>query len=217
MEVVPRLFDWRTFGPNLIKSVLLGNHYVRSVKGMFRLCEVIGRLQLCEFFSQNNGQFINTLQTVKDLQAIFRPETAEAARQITHQFVTDTTLIRNSEQSETFAYWNRFVQMVNLLKDLIRADREGNWPLHLKSLQSLLPLFAVCDRTNYLRWCSVYLEDMMKLESTAPHVYEQFMAGKFVVKQSPGTFKSVGADMCLEQTINRSQKSSAGIIVSTKQ
>ena len=36
-----------------------------------------------------------------------------------------------------------------------------------------------------------------------------------MVKQSPGLFRAVGADMCLEQTINRSQKSTAGIIGST--
>jgi hypothetical protein len=39
------------------------------------------------------------------------------------------------------------------------------------------------------------------------------MAGMFVVKRTPGRFNAVGADMCLEQTINGSQN---GIIGSTK-
>lgn len=34
--------------------------------------------------------------------------------------------------------------------------------------------------------------------------------GKFVVKRTNGTFKAVAADMCLEQTINRSKKSTSG-------
>ena len=38
------------------------------------------------------------------------------------------------------------------------------------------------------------------------------MDGKFAVKRTPGCFNAVGADMALEQTINKSQKSSAGII-----
>ena len=37
-----------------------------------------------------------------------------------------------------------------------------------------------------------------------------------MVKRSPGLFRAVGADMCLEQTINRSQKRMAGIIGSTR-
>ena len=31
--------------------------------------------------------------------------------------------------SETFAFWVTFVEMVSILKDLVRADREGNWKL----------------------------------------------------------------------------------------
>ena len=76
----------------------------------------------------------------------------------------------------------------------------------------LLPLFAAFDSTNYLRWCSLYLEDMHKLEETAPTVHQAFVDGKFAVKRTPGSFIAVGGDMALEQTINKSQKSPAGII-----
>ena len=57
---------------------------------------------------------------------------------------------------------------------------------------------------------------MRKLAQDTPSVFENFKAGKFVVKQTEGQFTAVGADMCLEQTINRSQKSAGGIIGSTK-
>ena len=57
---------------------------------------------------------------------------------------------------------------------------------------------------------------MRRVPATAPEVYQQFMAGQFPVKRKPGQFKAVAADMCLEQTINRSQKSPGGIIGSTK-
>ena len=104
------------------------------------------------------------------------------------------------------------MKMVSILRDLVRADREGNWDLHLHSVQAILPLFAGCDRINYLRWGSVYLEDMRRLPEVAPSVYVSFKEGKFVVKRTEGKFTAVGADMCLEQTINRSQKSAGGII-----
>ena len=59
-------------------------------------------------------------------------------------------------------------------------------------------------------------EDMRKLPKAVPELHCNFLAGKFVVKRSPGLFRAAGADMCLEQTINRSQKSMAGIIGSTR-
>ena len=88
--------------------------------------------------------------------------------------------------------------------------------MHLQAVLDLLPIFAALDSTNYLRWCSLYLEDMHELPDTAPEIYHAFQEGKFVVERTPGNFKSVGADMALEQTINRSQKSTSGIIGSTK-
>jgi len=79
--------------------------------------------------------------------------------------------------SETFAFWDSFVEMVSILKDLVRADREGSWQLHLQSIQSALPVFAGCDWTNYFRWASVYLEDMWRLQKDARTMYENFIAG----------------------------------------
>ena len=63
---------------------------------------------------------------------------------------------QSSAASETFSYWDQFVSMVAVLKDLVRTDREGDWKLHLQSVQSVLPLFAGCDRVNYFRWASLY-------------------------------------------------------------
>lgn len=41
-------------------------------------------------------------------------------------------------------------------------------------------------------------------------VYKSFLAGKFVVKRTGGPFSTVGVDICLEHTMNRSQKN-AGV------
>ena len=62
----------------------------------------------------------------------------------------------------------------------------------------------------------LYLEDMLRLPETAPRIYQVFLQGQFVVKRTPGMFKAVAADQSLEQTINRSQKSSGGIFGSTR-
>ena len=48
------------------------------------------------------------------------------------------------------------------------------------------------------------------------HFLAEFLAGKFVVQTSVCTFKAVSPDMKLEQTMNRSQKRSGGIVGQTK-
>ena len=57
---------------------------------------------------------------------------------------------------------------------------------------------------------------MRKLPNTAPEVYDKFMLGVHVVKRFNCRFSAVWLDMALEQTINRSQTSSLGIIGNTK-
>jgi len=120
------------------------------------------------------------------------------------------------KESETVVYLDTFIQMVRLAKDLVRADREGDWALHLQSVEAALPYFAAFDSNNYLRWCAVYIKDMKMLPKTSPEVFNSFMQGKFVVKRSAVPFSAVASDLCLEQTINRSSKSSGGIIGSTR-
>jgi hypothetical protein len=121
-----------------------------------------------------------------------------------------------SSKSEKFLYWDQFIELVRPLRNHVRADREGDWILHLYTVQSILPFFAIFDCTNYLRWCSLYLEDMRRLQDTAADVYSNFMKGMFVFKRTSGNFRAVAADQSLEQTINKSQKRSGGIIGSTR-
>ncbi|XP_054721414.1 putative HERC2-like protein 3 [Uloborus diversus] len=75
---------------------------------------------------------------------------------------------RGREMSEQFLYWDNFLELVQLLRNLIRSDRQGLWELHLDTVQKLQPVFAVFDCVNYQRWSSLYLEDMRRLSKTAP-------------------------------------------------
>ena len=122
-----------------------------------------------------------------------------------------------SESNENFKFWATFLDMMTVVWDLLRADRDGLWELHLDAVQRALYLFAALDSTNYLRWCSIYLEDMRRLPETAPSVYQNFANGNFSIKEKPGRFTAVGGDQKLEQSINLSSKCSDGVIGHAKQ
>ena len=101
---------------------------------------------------------------------------------------------------------------MEVVYDLLRADREGNWLLHLDAFQRSLHQFAAWDCTNYLRWGSVYLEDMRLLQETSKTFYENFMEGSFSIKDGFQKFTAVGGDQTLEQTINLATKRSDSVI-----
>ena len=108
------------------------------------------------------------------------------------------------------------MKFINLLKQLITADREGDWNIHLCTVQELLSFFRTTNSINYLRYASWYLEKMRKLPEDHPKIYEKSIKGGFVVQTKPGFFQSTSPDIKLEQTINRLQKSSGGIIWQTR-
>ena len=109
------------------------------------------------------------------------------------------------------------MNMVELLKDLVTADREDDWEAHLLAVQNILPIFQEFYRISYLRYGSLYLANMRRLPKEHAEVYSKFMQGRFVVKQRYGSFNAVAEDMKLEQTIQRSQEKTGGIIGPTRQ
>ena len=219
------LVESTMFGPNVVESVFSGRNYVRSLTGMQCLKEALERLQLAAFFKSNSNDYHDEITLIQDLQKSLADKDIEKSQKFLKllqdkslKLIDDlnTFIQLNSSRYKTFKYWNTFLEMVTLVENLIRSDREGNWALHILTVEELLPIFAAFDATNYLRWCSLYLEDMKRLPATAPDIHESFCEGKFVVKHTIGKFKAVGADMALEQTINRSQKSQSGIIGMTR-
>ena len=122
-----------------------------------------------------------------------------------------------SKKSEFCRCWDGLINLSTLLKSLIACDRNGDWEGHLQTVQKLLPVFRESDSINYLRYASFYVEKMRKMPIEYPDIYKVFMKGKSVAKAQIGNFNGVSPDMKLEQTIQRSKKSAAGIIGQTRQ
>lgn len=79
----------------------------------------------------------------------------------------------------------------------------------------MLPYLTLYDHINYDRWGPVYLAEMKGLQTTAPELYSEFMAGHFVVKRSSARFNQVPVDQSTEWQ-NRMCKISNGIIGITR-
>ena len=126
-----------------------------------------------------------------------------------------------SSTNENFRFWCQFLKRHEITVDLLRADREGLWQLHLDAtLLRALYEFAAWDSTNYLLWGTMYLEDARSLSETVGYHLCTEISWKdnpFSSKNKPGRFSAVGGDQKLEQTINLSSKCSDSVIGHAKQ
>ena len=66
------------------------------------------------------------------------------------------------------------------------------------------------DHTNYARWLSVHLCDMVKLEEKNPEIFSHFVEGEFVVSKTKRPFSSLGIDHAHEQN-NKCVKGDGGL------
>ena len=66
----------------------------------------------------------------------------------------------NQKDTPNFFLWRTYMNMVETLLNFIRANREGNWNLHLQSFADMLLWMTVYDHTNYARWGTIYLAEM---------------------------------------------------------
>ena len=114
-----------------------------------------------------------------------------------------------------FRMWSTYMNMVEILLDFIRAEKDGNCTLHLEVFAAMLPWLTIYDHTNYARCGPVYLADIKLLEMTAPEVSAEFMQGNFIVKRTKRRFNQVPADQATEW-INKTCKMQNGIIGITR-
>ena len=102
--------------------------------------------------------------------------------------------------------------MILVLLEFIRAEREGDWELHLKVTTKMIPYLFAMDCLNS-RWLPVYIMDMRNLQEKVPDVYNEFLRGNHTVRRSTSrSFNQVWTDMALEQSINLDSKTKGGII-----
>ncbi|CAH3184788.1 unnamed protein product [Porites lobata] len=116
-------------------------------------------------------------------------------------------------KSSLFAFWDDYCTIVNILLQFIKAERTGDWGLHLAATAKMLPYFFSMDRQNYARWISVYLADMKELPRKHPEVHKEFTEGNHAISRSDNQlFAKVWTDMALEQSINADSKSKGGVV-----
>lgn len=218
--------ETNSFGIGTVEQVLNATNYSRSVKGLLKLAEALDRLLLTAFFEENAPEtYEEAAVSCKMFQDVLHENSSEETQAVHQQscraaeeLLVDIELFikRRCSESPLFRFWCNFLKLMQLIRDMIRADRTGDWLLHVQTVETSQPVFHALDRVNYARWGSIYLNDVLGLEKSHPEIYAEFLKGRFTVNHTQKSFASVATDQALEQTINRSSKSSAGIIGSTQ-
>ena len=111
----------------------------------------------------------------------------------------------------TARLWLQYMDMVALLRQFIKAERTGNWALHLHSLQEMLPYYAAAGHNSYAKSVHIYLQQMLRLQTQHPDVHASFNSGLHVIRRTDRYWAGLSSDLVIEQVLMRSMKSTGGL------
>ena len=219
------------FAQNSVESMMDGKAYYRAVRGHTLAYEALSRIRwehVLEWMKAE-GKYEGAYEAeVEKVTTLFKKDRkgydgdiCDAVKDLTEALHTSNmqALLKEYDaihsEEPNYAFWVTYLEMVEILLDYIRANRDGNWKLHLDTFTAMLPYLTIYDHTNYARWGPVYLAEMKNLQTSAPELHREFENGDFVIKRSKGRFNQVPADQATEWQ-NRTCKISNGIIGITR-
>ena len=191
------------YGSNTVCRFLKGKMYNRGVRAHKLLFEALMRLQwraFCDWIGDQiyevdtetcNASLENMQEALKNKDSDMISQCFDEMQTVLSDKVSNfhhKFISQQRESSDTFAFWIDYINMVMLLLDYIRAEREGQWKKHLSAVTAMLPYFFVTDHQNYAKWCSVYVADMNLLEQSSAEALEAFNEGHHVVSRSGKPF-----------------------------
>lgn len=118
-----------------------------------------------------------------------------------------------ASQSRTGKLWVQYIRQVALLQHFLRAERTGDWKLHLSCVREIIPHFHAAGHLHYAKAARLYLQQMERLEkSMPPEEYQLFTDnGYFTIRRSDSFWGGNFSDQTIEQFLMRTLKTSGGM------
>ena len=76
--------------------------------------------------------------------------------------------------SRTAALWSQYMDMVDILRKFLRAERTENWALHLEAISEMLPFMAASGHNLYTKSAGIDVQRMRKLQVEHPDIYQRY-------------------------------------------
>lgn len=88
----------------------------------------------------------------------------------------------------------QYMEMVQIVKDFIGAERTGNFDLHFDTYELMIPYFHATGHNNYAKSGHLYLQDLKTLKEEMSSVEYELFADKgfFTVRRSDRCWSGFG-------------------------
>jgi hypothetical protein len=199
-----------------INQVMSGKHYNRAMRVHQRMLDALERLMLETFFEKKsvefNAQDLIDLASNPSNEFVLKAQENACNIQVCRQFNEYKEEIRCGLHGKTAQFWLQYCDCVWVLLQFHQSVKQNNYMQFVECLRQLCNLLFSADHQNYAKYLPLYYIQLAGLPVSHPGAYTLLKDCGLSVSRSdvPGSRNAV--DLTIEQTINRSAKTSGGIV-----
>ena len=192
-----------------VNQIINGSHYSRSLEAHEVTLQVLFDLWIEEFFAERPAARRALEGSVELLAtACASKQGVQGAHMAFLATMESLELIRQLAEFDArhseypmFKWARMYMRQVMTLLQFQRATRQGDWFLHLSSLEKLCVYFFAYDRLSYAQHIPEYVARMYQLQSTDPEIWLEFVSQDFTVNTSNQIpFTRLGMDLAQEHS-----------------
>ena len=206
---------WETiYSSNTVVHMMSGHAYARALRAHFLTQLAIAVICLEKsILSEDTVRDVTTSYDALLRDDVKITDIAELKHLRDMVASMDAKLTSLSSDSRTAKLWVQYYHQVDIIRIFIRAERCGDWKLHLYAVQQMLPYLHAAGHLHYAKSAHMYLQEMNKLEQIlTPSHYQRFVVdGCFTVRRSDKHWSGVWSDMTIEQVLMRAMKCTGGL------
>ena len=113
--------------------------------------------------------------------------------------------------SRTSRLWILYMEMIDILRRSLKAERTGDWEFHIASVCEMLPYFAASGHNLYAKSAYLHLRMMLQLQTKFPNISQKFLAGFHVIGTSDLYWAGLSSDLIIEHVLMQNVKSTGGL------
>lgn len=206
---------WETvYAPNSVVHMTSGHAYARALRAHLTSTALVAHI--LETPGCLSGINLNRLRAVHDMLLNRKCDTSnihneEVVQQIIH--IIQDLMTDLSGQSRTGKLWMEYIKQVCVLLLFIRAERTGNWNLHLYAVSEMIPILHAAGHLAYARSARLYLDTMKTLPDVMTEVqFRKFSEdGYFTIRRTDKFWGGNFTDQTIEQVLMRMLKAPGGL------
>ena len=163
-------------GGDTVAKILTGGAYYKALRAHFLVDAAFCSTLLEGKLSKESIELLKASIEFCRVNKLGSEYSDEITKRMTA--VVEQAMGELAEKGRTGKLWVQYHNMVQLIKDFIRAERLSDWQLHLSVVCRMLPYFAAAGHGQYAKGARLYLELMDKWVAEGTELGDQFWKQK---------------------------------------